>query len=137
MPERAQAGRAVFLDRDGTIVEDSPPGFLHEPARVRLLPGAGPAIRRLNEGGWTVVTVSNQSGIARGLYDAAAYEAVQRRLTQLLAAQHARVDAAYFCPTIRKSPDRASAASPACSCFGTRPPPSPSTWHRATGWGIA
>jgi D-glycero-D-manno-heptose 1,7-bisphosphate phosphatase len=98
MPERAQAGRAVFLDRDGTIVEDPPPGFLHEPARVRLLPGAGPAIRRLNEGGWTVVTVSNQSGIARGLYDAAAYEAVQRRLTQLLAAQHARLDAAYFCP---------------------------------------
>jgi D-glycero-D-manno-heptose 1,7-bisphosphate phosphatase len=88
--------RAVFLDRDGTIVED--PGFLHEPGKVRLLPGAAEAIRRLNQAGWLVITVSNQSGIARGRYDAAAYTAVQRRLTELLAAHDARLDAAYFCP---------------------------------------
>ena len=88
--------RAVFLDRDGTIIED--PGFLHDPGKVRLLPGAAEAIRRLNQTGWLVVTVSNQSGIARGLYDAAAYSAVQRRLVELLAAHDARIDAAYFCP---------------------------------------
>ncbi len=93
MPE----GRpAVFLDRDGTIVED--PGFLHEPGKVRLLPGAAAAIHRLNEAGFLVVTVSNQSGIARGLYDATAYHAVQRRLSELLAAHGARLDASYFCP---------------------------------------
>ena len=90
------ARRAVFLDRDGTIVED--PGFLHEPGKVRLLPGAGEAIHRLNEAGWLVITVSNQSGIARGLYDAAAYTAVQRRLAELLAAHDVRLDGAYFCP---------------------------------------
>ena len=88
--------RAVFLDRDGTIVED--PGFLHEPGKVRLLPGAAEAIRRLNDAGWLVVTVSNQSGIARGLYDAAAYAAVQRRLVELLTSHGARLDGAYFCP---------------------------------------
>jgi D-glycero-D-manno-heptose 1,7-bisphosphate phosphatase len=88
--------RAVFLDRDGTIVED--PGFLHEPDQVRLLPGAGAAIHRLNQAGWRVITVSNQSGIARGLYDATAYTAVQRRLAELLAAHDARLDGAYFCP---------------------------------------
>jgi D-glycero-D-manno-heptose 1,7-bisphosphate phosphatase len=88
--------KAVFLDRDGTIVED--PGFLHEPGRTKLVPGAGEAIRRLNAAGFLVVTVSNQSGIARGLYDAAAYHAVQRRLAELLAARGARIDAAYFCP---------------------------------------
>lgn len=88
--------RAVFLDRDGTIVED--PGFLHEPDKVRLLPGAAAAIRWLNDAGWLVVTVSNQSGIARGLYDAAAYAAVQRRLVELLTQQGARLDGAYFCP---------------------------------------
>jgi D-glycero-D-manno-heptose 1,7-bisphosphate phosphatase len=88
--------RAVFLDRDGTIIED--PGFLHEPAKVRLLPGAAAAIRRLNDAGWLVLTVSNQSGIARGLYDVAAYHRVQRRLVELLSAQSARVDDAYFCP---------------------------------------
>lgn len=88
--------RAVFLDRDGTIVED--PGFLHEPSKVRLLPGAAEAIHRLNEAGWLVVTVSNQSGIARGRYDAAAYNAVQRRLVELLATHGARLDGAYYCP---------------------------------------
>ncbi|HMC18919.1 MAG TPA: HAD-IIIA family hydrolase [Gemmatimonadales bacterium] len=86
----------MFLDRDGTIVED--PGFLYEPGKVRLLPGAAEAIRRLHDAGWLVVTVSNQSGIARGLYDAAAYTAVQRRLGELLAQHGARLDGAYFCP---------------------------------------
>jgi len=90
--------RAAFLDRDGTIVDDPSPGFLHEPGRVRLLPGAAAAIRRLNEAGWLVVTVSNQSGIARGRYDAAAYTAVQRRLGELLATHGAHLDAAYYCP---------------------------------------
>ena len=96
MAEPHSGHRAVFLDRDGTIVED--PGFLHEPGEVRLLPGAAAAIRRLNDAGWLVVTVSNQSGIARGVYDAAAYAAVQRRLVELLAAHGGRLDGAYFCP---------------------------------------
>ena len=87
---------AVFLDRDGTIVED--PGFLHEPAKVKLLPGAAAAIKQLQEHGFLVVLVTNQSGIARGLYTVADYEAVQRRLGELLAASGARLDAAYFCP---------------------------------------
>jgi D-glycero-D-manno-heptose 1,7-bisphosphate phosphatase len=90
--------KAVFLDRDGTFVEDPHPGFLHEPGKVRLLPGAAAAVRRLNQAGWLVVTVTNQSGIARGLYDAAAYAAVQRRVAELLAAHDARLDASYFCP---------------------------------------
>ena len=96
MAEPHTAHRAVFLDRDGTIVAD--PGFLHEPGTLSLLRGAASAIRRLNDAGWLVVTVSNQSGIARGLYDTAAYAAVQRRLVELLAAHGARLDGAYLCP---------------------------------------
>src|ERR1700716_4311090 len=88
--------RAVFLDRDGTIVED--PGFLHEVEKVQLLPGAGEAIRRLNDAGYLVVVVTNQSGIARRRYTVADYEAVQRRLGELLAADGAHLDGAYFCP---------------------------------------
>jgi len=88
--------RAVFLDRDGTIVED--PGFLHEPEKVKLLPGAAAAIRRLNAVDYRVVIVTNQSGIARGRYTVDDYEAVQRRLGELLAAHGARIDGAYFCP---------------------------------------
>jgi len=88
--------RAVFLDRDGTIVED--PGFLHEPDKVKLLPGAAAAIRRLNDAGYRVIIVTNQSGIARGRFTVADYEAVQQRLGALLTAQGARLDGAYFCP---------------------------------------
>ena len=90
------SSRAVFLDRDGTIVED--PGFLHEPDKVKLLPGAGEAIRRLNEHGYLAVVVTNQSGIARGRYTVADYESVQARLGTLLTAYGARLDGAYFCP---------------------------------------
>ena len=80
MPE---GRRAVFLDRDGTILDD--PGYLHEPDRVRLLPGAAEGIRRLNHAGYLVVVVTNQSGIARGLYTVADYRAVEKRLGELLA----------------------------------------------------
>jgi D-glycero-D-manno-heptose 1,7-bisphosphate phosphatase len=87
---------AVFLDRDGTIIED--PGYLHDPGKVRLLPGAADAVRQLNEAGYLVVTVTNQSGIARGLYGVAEYEAVQQRLTALLTQRNAHLDGSYFCP---------------------------------------
>ena len=90
--------KAVFLDRDGTIVDDPPPGFLHEPGKVKLLPGAAAAIKRLNDHGFLVVVVTNQSGIARGLYTVSDYEAVQERLGALLTAQGAHIDAAFFCP---------------------------------------
>ena len=88
--------RAVFLDRDGTIIEDI--GYLAAAADVRLLPGAAAAIARLNAAGLAVVVVTNQSGIARGLLDEAAYAATARRLDDLLAAQGARLDAHYHCP---------------------------------------
>jgi len=90
------SSRAVFLDRDGTIIED--PGFLHEPGKLRLLPGAADAIKQLNEHGFLVITTSNQSGIARGLYTVADYSAVQRRLTELLERHDAHLDGSYYCP---------------------------------------
>ena len=67
---------AVFLDRDGTIIEDT--GFVRDPADVRPLPGALNALRRLKLAGWPVVIVTNQSGIARGLMTDADYRAVDR-----------------------------------------------------------
>ncbi len=88
--------RAVFLDRDGTVIDDT--GYLAEPAGVRLLPGAAAAIARLNRAGLPAIVVTNQSGIARGLLDETAYAAVARRLEDLLAAEGARLDAQYHCP---------------------------------------
>jgi len=89
-------GPAVFLDRDGTIVDD--PGFLRDPDRVRLLPGAAAAIARLNAAGIAAVVITNQSGIARGLIQPAEYEAVERWIGRLLANEGARIDATYHCP---------------------------------------
>lgn len=88
--------RAVFLDRDGTIIEDS--GYIADPAGVRLLPRAAEAIARLNQAGWPAIVVTNQSGIARGLLDEAAYAATARRLDELLAAAGARLEGHYHCP---------------------------------------
>ena len=90
------ASPAVFFDRDGTVIEDT--GYVHEPGKVKLLPGVAQAIKQLNESGFLAVTVSNQSGIALGLYTVADYTAVQRRLTELLEAHGAHLDGAYFCP---------------------------------------
>lgn len=88
--------RAAFLDRDGTIIDDT--GFVRDPEDVSLIPGSADAIRRLNESGWIVVVVTNQSGIARGRLTEADYQAVQARLDQLLGAQGARIDATFMCP---------------------------------------
>jgi D-glycero-D-manno-heptose 1,7-bisphosphate phosphatase len=87
---------AAFLDRDGTVVRDA--HYLADPEQVELIPGAAEAIRRLGAAGLAVVMVTNQSGIARGLYDEAGYEAVARRLEELLHAAGASVDATYHCP---------------------------------------
>ena len=57
---------AVFLDRDGVVIEDA--HYLGSPDRVRLVPGAGEAIAALNRAGWLVVIVTNQSGVGRGLF---------------------------------------------------------------------
>jgi len=87
---------AAFVDRDGTVMRDA--AYVGDPRDVELLPGAASAIRRLNEADIPVIVVSNQSGIARGLFTEQDYEAVHRRLEQVLAAHGARIDATYICP---------------------------------------
>jgi D-glycero-D-manno-heptose 1,7-bisphosphate phosphatase len=88
--------RAVFLDRDGTIIEDR--GYIREPEQVRLLPGAAAAIQRLNSSGWLAVVVTNQSGIARGLLSEEDYLRTERRLDELLDQAGAHLDGHYWCP---------------------------------------
>ncbi|HEX9165755.1 MAG TPA: HAD family hydrolase [Gemmatimonadales bacterium] len=88
--------RAVFLDRDGTIIEDS--GFIRDPERVRVLPGAGDAIRALRDAGYLAIVVTNQSGIARGILTEPEYRAAADRMEALLAAEGARIDATFMCP---------------------------------------
>jgi D-glycero-D-manno-heptose 1,7-bisphosphate phosphatase len=90
------ARRAAFLDRDGTIIEDV--SYISRPDQVRLRPTAAEAIGLLNEHGVAVVVITNQSGIARGMFTVADYEAVRDRVAQVLGVHGARIDASYFCP---------------------------------------
>jgi D-glycero-D-manno-heptose 1,7-bisphosphate phosphatase len=88
------AGRAaVFLDRDGTLIED--PGYLADPAGVRVRPGVPEALRRLESAGFLLVVVTNQSGIGRGLHTEADYRAVNEAM---FAALGVRFAGAYHCP---------------------------------------
>lgn len=93
---RGQKRPGIFLDRDGTINEEI--GYLHEPERLALIPGAAQAIKKLNDLGWAVVCVSNQAGVARGYYPIEAVDEVHKRLVDLLAAEGAHLDGIYFCP---------------------------------------
>jgi D-glycero-D-manno-heptose 1,7-bisphosphate phosphatase len=86
---------AVFLDRDGTINEEM--GYINHLSRFRLLPQAAPAIRRLNEAGFKVVIITNQSGAARGYFPAALVDEVHAYLKTLLGAEGAHLDGIYAC----------------------------------------
>ena len=88
--------RAVFLDRDGTLIEDV--SYLRDPAQVRLLPGVGPAVRRLNEARLLAIVATNQSGIARGFLSREDYLATEGRIDELLGEHGAALDAHYYCP---------------------------------------
>jgi formyltetrahydrofolate-dependent phosphoribosylglycinamide formyltransferase len=93
---QSQRRPAVFLDRDGTIIEDA--GYIRDPRQVRLLPGADRAIRRLNTNGFVTLVVTNQSGIARGLLTENDYRAIQQRVDELLRNGGAHLDGHFFCP---------------------------------------
>jgi D-glycero-D-manno-heptose 1,7-bisphosphate phosphatase len=108
---------AVFLDRDGTIIEDV--GYLDRLANVDVFPWSVDAVRLLNRGGFTVVVVSNQAGVARGLYKEAFVGDVHRHLDARMAAGGARIDAYYYCP---HHPDGSVAAyRQACGCRKPQP----------------
>ncbi len=86
----------MFLDRDGTIVVER--YYLADPDRVELLPGVAQALKKLAGAGLALVVVTNQSGIARSLYTTTDFEAVQRRIETLLAAEGVWLDGVYYCP---------------------------------------
>lgn len=90
-----QGRAAVFLDRDGVIIED--PGYLANPANVRFIPGSVDAVARLNRTGVAVVIVTNQSGVGRGFYSWQDFEDVQAVIESELAAAGAWIDGVWAC----------------------------------------
>jgi D-glycero-D-manno-heptose 1,7-bisphosphate phosphatase len=87
---------AIFLDRDGVIIDDV--HHLSTPSQVQIIPGSAEAIAALNRAGWPVVVVTNQSGVARGLFTLDVLHAVHRRISEQLLGKGARVEAYFFCP---------------------------------------
>jgi D,D-heptose 1,7-bisphosphate phosphatase len=90
------ANKAVFLDRDHTIMED--PGYLSDPSAVKLLPGVELALRSLAQAGYKLVVVTNQSGVARGLLTEHALEGIHEELKRQLGQKGASLDGIYYCP---------------------------------------
>jgi D-glycero-D-manno-heptose 1,7-bisphosphate phosphatase len=107
----------VFLDRDGTLVEEV--GYLDHLDRLRLFPYSVDAVRLLNRAGFKVVVVTNQAGVARGFFDESFVRDVQRDIDARMARGAARIDAWYYCP---HHPDALVAAYRcACECRKPRP----------------
>src|SRR6266446_3174684 len=93
----ANSGRpAVFLDRDGTLIHDV--GYPNDPRAVRLLPGAAAALARLQEQGFRLIVVSNQSGIGRGMVTPEQARRVHEEFATQLAKSKVHLDGAYYCP---------------------------------------
>ncbi|NGZ88029.1 HAD-IIIA family hydrolase [Duganella aceris] len=87
---------AAFLDRDGVINEDS--NYAHRPDQIRWIPGAFEAVRLLNDSGYNVFVVTNQAGIARGMYDALAVNQLHDWMQQEFRRHGAHIDGFHFCP---------------------------------------
>jgi D-glycero-D-manno-heptose 1,7-bisphosphate phosphatase len=95
--EEMSSIRAVFLDRDGVINEDSP-DYITSPDQIHILPGVQEAISKLNKAGFLVIVASNQSGIGRGYMSEATFHLINDKIREELSVYGAKIDAFYFCP---------------------------------------
>jgi D-glycero-D-manno-heptose 1,7-bisphosphate phosphatase len=95
-PEPRRLRKVAFTDRDGTLNPDF--HYLKEPGRIELLPGVTRGIALLREHGYVVVCVTNQSGIARGLYTHETVRAIHAEIQRRLERGGTRIDAFYYCP---------------------------------------
>ena len=102
--------RAVFLDKDGTLIEDVPYNVV--PERIRLMPGAAEGLRALYGAGYQLVVVSNQQGVGKGLVDEATLGAIDELIQSGLAGHGCRIESFRYCPHL---------AEEDCACRKPRP----------------
>jgi D-glycero-D-manno-heptose 1,7-bisphosphate phosphatase len=118
----AEARHVVFLDKDGTLIEDLP--YNVDPARIRFAPGARDAVARLGAAGFDLVVVTNQSGVARGYFDHAALDRLAWHLATMVDELGARLIGFYACPHL---PEGVNEFAIECDCRK----PLPGLLHRA------
>ena len=114
-PDQAAASRgshrpAIFLDRDGTVIEHV--HYLSDPALVQLLPGAAEALKRFRHAGFARVLVTNQSAIGRGMLTEERLDQIHVEMNRQLAARGATIDAIYHCPDAPAGDDRTVVGEP-------------------------
>src|SRR5512138_359451 len=109
--------KAVFLDKDGTLVEDIP--YNVDPERIRLADGALESLRILQDHGYRLIVVSNQSGVARGLFEEHELHAVRQKIRDLLAPAGVVLTDFYYCP----HHPRGKVRKYAVDCFCRKPQP--------------
>ena len=115
--------RAVFIDRDGTLIEET--GYLNDLSRLKLFPYSVDAVRQLNRAGFLVIVVTNQAGIARGIVTEDFLQLAHDHLSMRMQAGGARIDRYYHCP---HHPDGiVPGLNRACECRK----PAPGLWHLA------
>ena len=102
--------RAVFLDRDGTLIEDK--DYLHRPEEVVIFPGVGPALRRLQDTGFKLFIVTNQSGVGRGYFSIEDVHRVHEHLAREFAKDGVRIEKFYIAPEAPDTPSRGRKPSP-------------------------
>lgn len=117
--------RAAFLDRDGTLIRDG--GYICDLKQVEFFPFAAAAVRRLNQAGFLVIVVSNQSAVARGICSEDQVRLLHRELQAIFAAQGADIAAFYYCPFL------ADGHVPAYRCASPLRKPSPGMLLQAAG----
>src|SRR5262245_16994429 len=93
---------AAFLDRDGVINQER--AFVHKPEDFLFVPGSVEALRQLQKAGYLLVVITNQSGIARGLYTEAAYLEFTQHIHDQLVDQGVTLDAVEYCPHLADAP---------------------------------
>jgi len=108
----------VFLDRDGTLIEEI--GYLRDPADLRILPGVGEALRRLSREGFLLAVVSNQAGLAKGKFSGGEMEAVHREFAAAFAREGVVFDAVEYCTHHPEGVVEAYRRSCRCRKPGTR-----------------
>ena len=102
--------RAVFLDRDGTLIEDR--DYLHRPEEVVIFPGVGPALKRLQDAGFKLFIVTNQSGVGRRMFPLADVYKVHEHLCGELEKDGVRIEKIYIAPEAPDTPSRGRKPSP-------------------------
>jgi D-glycero-D-manno-heptose 1,7-bisphosphate phosphatase len=107
---------AVFVDRDGTIMQDC--DYCSDPKDVRIFPGVVDALSRLKSRGFKVIVITNQSGIGRGFFTLDQYRAVEAEVLRQIG--HGLIDATYFCPDVPGQPSNCRKPEPGMIMEATR-----------------